>query len=137
MASMSGPRPRAIAILMTLEAASLAAASSIHLTHGSTGAGIPEAIICVVLAVGALVVHRRGARWRATALATVGFAIFGFLVGLNSTLRGHQFGDIAYHVTVLPVLIVTFVLALRSGSPAPGAPAPGRPETPAGAPQQP
>jgi hypothetical protein len=56
---------RTIAILMTLEATSLVAMSAIHLARSEPNSGIPEAVICVVLALGATASsapHRAGAR---------------------------------------------------------------------------
>ncbi len=116
------PQHRRIAALMTVEAASLAVASALHLSglvHGrgqpfsAAGAGIAEAVICVVLAAGASALARRGAAARRVALATTAFAIAGFLYGLSITTRSGDAPDIAYHATVLPLLIVTFVLIMR------------------------
>jgi hypothetical protein len=107
---------------MTVEAASLAVASALHLSglvHGrgqpfsSAGAGIAEAVICVVLAAGAIAVVRQGSSARPAALAATGFAIAGFSYGLSVTIRGGDAPDIAYHATVLPLLIVTFLLIVR------------------------
>jgi predicted membrane channel-forming protein YqfA (hemolysin III family) len=106
---------------MLVVAVTLVAASTLHLSdhvHGrgspfnSDHAGIAEAIIAAVLAFGALALGR----WRARAVArvAVGFAIVGFGVGLNFTTRGGDAPDIAYHLTILPVLIAMFVsLTLR------------------------
>jgi ABC-type Fe3+ transport system permease subunit len=113
---------RRIAALMTIEAASLAVASALHLAglvHGrgqsfsAAGAGIAEAVICVVLAAGAIALARQGSAGRPAALAATGFAIVGFVFGLSITARAGDAPDIAYHATVLPLLIVTFVLILR------------------------
>jgi hypothetical protein len=107
-------RRRAIAILMTLEAASLVATSAIHLARSERNSGIPEAVICVVLAVGAITVYRATPRWREIALSTVGFASAGFLLGLSITASSGDVANLAYHATVLPLLIATFVIALRT-----------------------
>jgi hypothetical protein len=105
-------RRLAVAVLMTLEAASLVVASSVHLSRSESNAGIPEAVICVALAAGAVAVYRAVPSWRVIALATVGFAIAGFALGLSITARGHSLGDIAYHATVMPILIGTLALAM-------------------------
>lgn len=108
---------------MTIEAASLVVMSYLHL-HGDItaggppyrpdDAGIAEAIIAAVLLAGAYTVWRRPDRARATALGTVGFAIVGFVVGLTITVGSGSAVDIAYHSTVLPLLLVTMGLVLRA-----------------------
>jgi 4-amino-4-deoxy-L-arabinose transferase-like glycosyltransferase len=110
---------RLIAALMACEAASLVVMSALHLTgtlgQGNTGsgAGIPEAIIAAVLASGAAVLVRAPERGRRTALAAIVFAIAGFIIGLTFTVRGGDPVDVAYHATVLPILILTAALAAR------------------------
>ena len=108
---------------MGLEAASLLVASLLHLSgfaHGharpftATGAGIAEAAIAIVLACGAISLLRPGARGRGTALAATGFAIIGVLYGLSITTQGGDLPDIVYHATLLPRLIATFALLLRT-----------------------
>jgi hypothetical protein len=107
---------------MSLEAASLAVIASLHLSHllgggkkpfRPTPAGIAEAIIGVVLLYGIAALLRRSAHAREVALATIAFAIVGFIVGLTFTLRGGDTIDIAYHATVLPLLVVTLLIGLR------------------------
>ncbi|HEY7174888.1 MAG TPA: hypothetical protein VH442_08220 [Micromonosporaceae bacterium] len=113
---------RTVAGLMTLEAASLAVVSAIHLSRSEQNSGIPEAVIGIVLAAAATAVYRGNASWRPIALGAVGFAIAGFLLGLSITASsGTSAGDIAYHATTLPFLIATFIIALRA-RPAPTAP---------------
>ncbi len=110
---------------MILEAATLAVASLLHLSgnvHGSAPfdadhAGIAEAIIAAVLVVAAITMFRLPARARAAGLAANGFAVVGFLVGLNFTARGGHVPDVAYHVTVLPVLIGSLILLVRARQP--------------------
>ncbi len=97
---------------MAFEVATLVVASTLHLSGSvSDRAGIAEAIIAVVLAAGtvALVRGRRRA-----ALATIVFAIVGFGVGLSMTAREGAAGPIAYHVTMLPILLYTLVAAWRT-----------------------
>jgi hypothetical protein len=106
---------------MAFEAISLAVASTLHLSgqvHGhskpfvAVHAGIAEAIIAIVLAGGAFAVLGASAHAKVWALATTGFAIAGFGVGLTMTTQGGDLPDIAYHLTVLPMLIISmFVLA--------------------------
>jgi uncharacterized membrane protein YphA (DoxX/SURF4 family) len=92
--------------LMAFEALTLAVVSPIHLLGGSAGAGIPEGLICIALLIGL-------ARQRA-ALPALGFAIFGFLVGLRFTIGGGDALDLAYHATMLPVLFATALLLTRT-----------------------
>jgi hypothetical protein len=49
--------------------------------------------------------------WRAATGSTV-FAIVGFVVGLDFTVRGGAAIDIAYHATVLPLLLCTLAALL-------------------------
>jgi hypothetical protein len=108
---------RRIALLMGLVAASLAVMSTLHLAgafEGRTdpGAGTAEAIIAVVLVAGALALVRTGDR-RAAA-AALAFAVAGFLLGLSFTIDDGGV-QLAYHVAVLPVLVVGLALAIRPG----------------------
>jgi hypothetical protein len=112
-----------IAALMTCEATTLIAMSGLHLTgmlHGGakpfnrTHAGVAEATIAVVLIVGATTLLRIGWSARRAGLAATGFATVGFIVGLNFTIRGHDTAGIACHVIVLPLVIYTFVMLLRT-----------------------
>lgn len=48
-------------------------------------------------------------RGRANALAAIGFAIAGFVVGLTFTQQGGPAVDLFYHWTVLPLLAATLV----------------------------
>ena len=111
-----------MAILIALEAASLAIMSVLHLTgilgggtkpFGRTDAGVAEAVICVALIGGAAALARDSSRGRLIALATVAFAILGFILGLNFTIQGGGAIDIAYHATVLPLLLVTLAALWR------------------------
>lgn len=120
---MSASLPmRRSAGVMGFVAATLAAMSALHLGgvlgDGSepfdpTHAGIAEAAICVVLAFAALTILRGSSRARPVALAATAFAIAGFLVGLNFTVRGGGSVDIAYHATMLPLLLVAASLMVR------------------------
>lgn len=108
-------------------AASLVVMSVLHLSgviqggskpYRPGGAGIAEAVIAVVLATGAFALRRAPGRARRLALGATGFAIAGFLVGLSFTLRGGSPVDIAYHLTGLPVLLITLAFLLRRRAPA-------------------
>jgi O-antigen/teichoic acid export membrane protein len=103
---------------MGLQAASLAVISPLHLTGTLAGgakpfeptdAGIAEAVICLVLITGAVALARDRERGRGIALSTVVFAIAGFIVGLTFTIQGGDAIDIAYHATMLPLLLVTLI----------------------------
>lgn len=111
---------RGVASLMLLEALSLAVISGLHLSgvmgggakpYNPGAAGIAEAVIGVILFAGAMLVRRSPARGRAAAAGATGFAIVGFLVGLGFTLSGGQSADVAYHATVLPLLVITLALS--------------------------
>lgn len=117
------PQHRRIAALMLLQAVSLAVESALHLSDtvhpssggGETYAGVAEAIICVALLWGASSLGRRGAAGYKVALGTTVFAIAGFCLGLSITASSGYIPDIAYHVTVLPILIITLALIVRIG----------------------
>jgi hypothetical protein len=107
---------RRAAGLMALEAASLAVMSSLHLTGALAGgskpfdptdAGIAEAVICLVLTGGLAVLSQGVHHARAIAFGSVMFAMLGFVVGLNFTVQSGDAIDIAYHATVLPLLLLT------------------------------
>ena len=113
-----------IAALISLEASTLAIMSVLHLTgvlaggtrpFNRTDAGIAEAVICVVLIGGAVALARDPLRGRAIARGTVGFAILGVIAGLNFTIQGGDAIDVAYHATLLPLLLITLA-ALRKGA---------------------
>ncbi|MGN6872828.1 MAG: hypothetical protein ACTHMY_30955 [Solirubrobacteraceae bacterium] len=104
---------------LAVESATLAVFATLHLTGTlrigsasgpSYGAGIAEALIGVALACGALALARSPARGRRVALAALGFAIFGFFVGLSFTVGSGDTIDLAYHVAMLPVLMATAAL---------------------------
>jgi hypothetical protein len=118
---------RRLAILMGFEALTLAVISPLHLSGALDGgsppfnpaaAGTAEAVIGVLLTLGMLALLRNGPHARSAALAAVSFAIVGFLVGLSFTLRGGNAIDIAYHATMLPLLLLTLALLSRNGRPA-------------------
>ena len=118
-----------IAALMAAEAASLAVMSSLHLAGRLNGtkpfdpnrAGIAEAIIGVVLAAGAVALLRGRRRAWSIAVAANIFAVVGFAVGLSRTIQGGGAVDIGYHLTVLPLLLLTLLILVRERRAAPAA----------------
>lgn len=115
---------RAIALAMSLQSAAVATMSALHLSGALTGgskpfnpqpAGIAEAVICIALGAGATMLARRSA-WR-IAVGAIGFAIFGFLVGLAFTIQGGSAIDVAFHATMLPLLAITLFALLRGVQP--------------------
>jgi hypothetical protein len=113
---------------MLAEAATFGVASYLHLDgriplgfttitgeHFSR-ASIPEAIIGAVLAVGAAMVVVAPSRARTVALGATGFAALGVLAGLGFVLtssRPHIALDVAYHLTMLLVLLAGLVALVR------------------------
>jgi hypothetical protein len=121
--------------VMLAEAASLGVASYLHrdgsIPLGFTtiggenflGASLPEAIIGAVLAAGAVLALAAPARARRAALAAVGFAIAGFVVGTAFVLRFGSpsvGGDLTYHGIGLAALIATLIALARVSGPARG-----------------
>jgi hypothetical protein len=107
---------------MIFEAATLAVVASLHLggvlDGGSepfdpTAAGIAEAIIGVALAVGAAALLRKSAHAWEIAVATTLLAIAGFVLGLTFTVRGGGGIDVAYHMAMLPLLLLTLIVLWR------------------------
>jgi hypothetical protein len=118
-------RQRWIAVLMALEAGSLVVMSSLHFVGRLTGsepfnanrAGTAEAAIAVALALSAAALVRGAPHaWSAAVAANV-FAVAGFVVGLTRTIQGGGAVDIGYHLTVLPLILLTLVLLLRGRPP--------------------
>jgi hypothetical protein len=118
--------PRRVAALVGAVACSLAVASALHLSgqvHGRSApfdadhAGVAEALLCLVLAVGAVALWRSGPRARRIGLGTVGFTIAGFCWGLSITAQGGHWPDIAYHLAILPLLIGSLVALVRDHGP--------------------
>jgi hypothetical protein len=106
---------------MLAEALSLGVASSLHLAgvvHGRASsfdpdaAGIAEAVIGLVLAAGGLVLVRDRFRAVSIAIAANAFALVGFLIGISETARGGRAPDIAYHATVIPLLVAGLAVLL-------------------------
>jgi hypothetical protein len=121
---------RRFAVVMLVEAATFGVASYLHLdgrialgfttiTGEHFGrASVPEAVIGAVLAVGAVVVAVAPGQARTAALGATGFAVLGVLVGLGFVLtssRPHIAVDLAYHLTMLLVLLAGLVVLVRTG----------------------
>lgn len=107
---------RRIAAAMVALATSLATMSILHLSGpldpdaspgGVNDAGVIEAVICIVLFAGTVALVSDARRGVGIALASLAFAIVGFLVGLSVTIRDGQAIDAAYHASVLPLLALT------------------------------
>lgn len=114
-----------LALLMLVVAVSLAIASALHLsglvdgrasTFDPDAAGVAEAVIGAVLVVGAIVMLRSPRRARSAGLAANAFALVGFLIGISETAVGGHAPDIAYHATIIPVLLFIVVVLLRHSS---------------------
>jgi hypothetical protein len=111
-----------VGALMGFVIATLVVFSTLHLAgvsnggkppHGVNRAGVAEAVITVALVSGTLGLTRGRRRF---AIGTIVFAIAGFGVGLSMTAREGATGDIAYHATMLPILLFTLVAAWRTPS---------------------
>ena len=117
---------RALGVLIAGAAVSFAVASVIHagvaIPLGVTrvsdpfpGAVVPEAVIAVAVAGGALAVLTRRPAARGIAVTTTLFALLGTTLGLTITLESARTGDVAYHVGILVVLAVILGLLLLPG----------------------
>jgi len=121
---------RHYAVVLLAAAATFGVASYLHLDGNIplgfatiTGehfsrASIPEAIIGAVLAAGAAVVAAVPGWARTAALGATGFAALGVLAGLAFVLtssRPHIAADLAYHLTMLLVLLAGLVPLIRTG----------------------
>lgn len=117
IANALGARVVVIRMLFVVATAAFAVASIVHsgVTIGFgpmliddpfKGAAVPEAVIAIVLGIGsASVIYRwPGAWW--LAFGTALFALLLTIFGLTVTVRSSRTGDIAYHVTILVVLVV-------------------------------
>ncbi|HEY3975706.1 MAG TPA: hypothetical protein VGM79_00430 [Streptosporangiaceae bacterium] len=118
---------RAAGLLMGVAAVTLGVASYLHrdgriplgftVIHGERfyGASIPEAVIAVVLAAGAVAALAAWSRGRAAAVGATTFAIAGVAYGLSVTTGTGRAIDIAYHSALLAVLLATEVILWRRG----------------------
>jgi hypothetical protein len=99
----------AVTAFLHLDGVLLRGAKPFQPTH----AGIAESLIGLALTYGALALVRQWPHAQSVALGTTAFAILGFAFGLNFTIRGAGAIDIAYHLAVLPLLVLTMVALLR------------------------
>jgi hypothetical protein len=119
------PATRGSAWSTAAVAVSLGVMSYLHLRGplGSTGtppfdpsaAGIAEALIGGVLFAAAMVALLAPHLARPVLLGATGFAVAGFGVAITITVSGGDAADIAYHATVLPILVVILLSTLRAG----------------------
>jgi hypothetical protein len=108
---------------MLVVAVSFAIASTVHfgaviplgpitLDDPFSGAAVPEGILAIVLAIGAISVI---ARWRLCWQIALGTTLFAFLVtiyGLTVTLSSNRTGDVEYHISILLAMAVILILLL-------------------------
>jgi hypothetical protein len=52
---------------------------------------------------------------RAVASGALAFAVFGFVVGLSTTIQGGAAVDVSFHVVMLPLLVATLVALRKRG----------------------
>lgn len=114
---------RALSRVLGAEALALAVMAVLHLSGALTGghkpfapgdAGVAEAIICVLLAAGARTLARGRPRSALIASATVVWAILGFCIGLYFTVQAGDAVDLAFHATMLPLLVITLIALRRA-----------------------
>ena len=121
---------RTIRAFLLVEAASFAAASGVH--HGlfvsgyqHEQAGIAEGLIAVVLAAGLILTWIGPLPPRSIGLAAQGLALAGTLVGLFTIAIGvgpRTVPDLAYHATIVAVLVWGLVVTARAPAGAAEAP---------------
>lgn len=117
-----------IRLFMLIEAVSFVAASLIHSGVFITGyehpqARVAEGVIAAVLIAGLTVsfVYPAWTRW--VGLAAQGFALLGTLVGLFTIAIGvgpRTVPDIAYHTTILVILVWGLIVTARARTQAAG-----------------
>jgi hypothetical protein len=117
---------------MGFEALTFAIMSALHLTgivaggtrpYSPTAAGVAEAAIGAVLIGGVVALARDPLRGGVIALAALGLAILGVIAGLSFTIQGGGAIDVAYHATILPLLLITLAAMPRKLSVRPHPPA--------------
>ena len=121
---------QAIRAFLVVEAASFAAASGVH--HGlfvsgyqHEQAGIAEGLIAVVLVAGLILTWIGPLPARSIGLAAQGLALAGTLVGLFTIAIGvgpRTGPDLAYHATIVAVLVWGLVVTARAPAGAAEAP---------------
>jgi hypothetical protein len=78
------------------------------------GAAVPEAVIGVVVALTAACLLALSPPRLSPAIGGTAFAVAVTLFGLSITVGSGRTGDVAYHVSILAVLVVAVVLLLSA-----------------------
>lgn len=115
----------ALRALLVLASVAFAVASLVHfgvvinlgplqIDDPFAGAAIPEAVIAVVLGVGAVAAIAWWPEGWPLTLATTLFSLVLTIYGLTVTVRSSRTGDIAYHVAILILLVVIAGLLFMS-----------------------
>jgi hypothetical protein len=118
----SGDRNRWIRFLLLAEGASFLLAGLVHFGVLAQGfehreAGTAETVIGAVLLAGAALAFLRRPWTRTTGVAVQAFALLGTLVGAFTIAVGigpRTGPDLAYHATILAVLVAGLIFAARS-----------------------
>jgi hypothetical protein len=111
-------RPYLVIALVLFAAAALVHAGVLVSGHEHPRARIAEGVIAVVLAIGLAVALTRPALARAAALAALGFALMGTLVGAFTIWIGigpQTPADIVFHALLVIVLVSGLALNWRDG----------------------
>lgn len=114
-------------LLLLFEASTFMAAAAIHFGALVEGyqhqrAGTAETVIAIVLLAGLALTWRRPPWPRRAAIGAQAIAALGVLVGLFTIAVGvgpRTIPDLAYHLTILAVLVVGLALALRGDTASP------------------
>jgi hypothetical protein len=85
---------------------------SIHLDDPFGGAAVPEAIIAAALGIGAWFLASRRRDGLRAVLIAAGLSLLFTLYGLSVTLREGRTADVAYHVSLLALLVVIVALVV-------------------------
>ena len=113
---------RWLKLLLLVEGASFIAASLVHRGVLVAGyehdrAAVAETVIGLVLLAGAVLTWIRPARTRTIGLAAQAFALLGTIVGVFTIVIGigpRTPPDLAYHASILALLLAGLVLAARA-----------------------
>ena len=123
-ATSSSRTARAIRFFLLFEAATYVGAALVHFGiliggYEHRAAGTAESVIAAVLLAGLATTWLTPAVTRGTGLAAQTFALLGTLVGLFTIAIGvgpRTVPDLAYHVSIVAVLIWVLVVAKRTPS---------------------
>ena len=111
-----------VRLFMLAEAASFGVASAIHsglliAGYEYSQARLGEGLIALVLLAGLALTWLRPAWLRGVGLTAQGFALLGTLVGIFTIIVGigpRTIPDIAYHISIVVVLVVGLDVAMRA-----------------------